>query len=323
MNLYRNILSRALKTTWRNKYLWFFGLFATLLGGTGELELIFSSTEGSYQNTMLPNFSAWAETGIFSGEGIKNIADLAVNNPFSFFILISLLLVVLLLGLFLVWLTVTSQAGLVYNAAKIRLDKKHSFKDGLNVGMDKFWPVFSLNLLLKCTVSLLFLLLTVPVISKSFGGVGEGVFFFLFLLFIPLSIMLSFIVKYAIAFVVIREQSFFKSLKDGFSLFKTNWLVSIEMAFILFFISFVSWILLILFFLVLAAPIIFIVLVFSQVLAYINYMILIIGAFLVYIVTIIVYGSFLSSFQISAWTYLFIELIGRGGKSKINRLFNK
>ena len=324
MNLYRKILSGALKATWKNKYLWFFGLFATLLGGTGELELLFSSTEGSYQNTLLPNFSSWIDAGIFSGAAMKNAGDLAIHDPFSFFILISLLLVVLLLGLFLIWLTVTSQAGLVYNSAKIKLDKKHSLKDGLNAGMDKFWSVFGLNLSLKFVISLLFFLITIPIVNESAGGnMGGKVFFFLFLLFIPLSIIVSFIVKYAIAFVVIREQCFLKALKDSWNLFKSNWLVSIEMAFILFFISFASWVLLILLFLVLAVPIVFIVLVFSQVLVYVNYMVLIISAVFVYIVIIITYGSFLASFQISAWTYLFIELIGKGGKSKINRLFNK
>ncbi len=37
MTLYRDILGQSLKSAWHNKYLWFFGLFAALLGNAGEL----------------------------------------------------------------------------------------------------------------------------------------------------------------------------------------------------------------------------------------------------------------------------------------------
>jgi hypothetical protein len=40
MSLYRSILKRAWEISWKFKYLWFFGLFAALLGNGGEFEII-------------------------------------------------------------------------------------------------------------------------------------------------------------------------------------------------------------------------------------------------------------------------------------------
>jgi hypothetical protein len=226
----------------------------------------------------------------------------------------------------LVWLTITSQGALVYNLGKIRLEKKHSFKDGLNAGKNKFWPVFALNLCLKIFLSVLFLLLNLLVIKNWNGPAfsATGLLFFIgFLLFIPVSIILSFIVKYAIAFVVIKDEKFIKSVKEGWKLFLDNWLVSLEMAFLLFAISFVSAIALIMTFLVLTVPVLFIIVIFSSILAYVNFLVIILCAMIFYIIAIIIFGSFLTAFQIGAWTNLFIELISRGGASKLNRIFSK
>ncbi len=326
MHLYRNIFKDSLASVWKNKYLWFFGLFATLIGSTSEYEILFGSSDSSFQNGFLSKLSIWKETGIFSANGWINMGNLAAKDPLAFFILISLLLAILILSIFLVWLTITSQGALVYNSGKIRLEKKHSFKEGLDAGKNKFWPVLTLNLCLKVFLSVLFLLLNLLVIKNWSGSAFSvtGLLFFIgFLLFIPISIILSFITKYAIAFVVIKDEKLVKSVKEGWKLFLDNWLVSLEMAFLLFAISFISAIALIMTFLVLAVPILFIVVVFSSILAYVNFMVIILCAMIFYIIAIIIFGSFLTAFQIGAWTNLFIELISRGGASKLNRIFSQ
>ena len=43
MSFYRNILKQAWKITWRNKYLWWLGIFAALLGNGGEFEILFNN----------------------------------------------------------------------------------------------------------------------------------------------------------------------------------------------------------------------------------------------------------------------------------------
>lgn len=326
MNLYRSIFKEAFFSVWKNKYLWFFGLFATLIGGLSEVEIIFRNTDSDYSSWLL-DFRSWMANPIFTRNGWINIGQHLASNPLETFVLISILLAVMILLIFMVWITIVSQTALVYNSAKIMMEKSHSFKEGLQSGMNKFWPVLTLNFCLKIFLSFLFLLFTGSAFASSSSmGVNPGslVYVILFIVFIPLSIIFSFIIKYAIAYVVIKDEKILKSIKSGWELFLKNWLVSIEMAFMLFLISFVAALLLILLFLILAIPILLggsiIVGIFNNV----NFALIIIGAAVIfYIVAIIAFGSFVTAFQINAWTNLFLELIGKGGVSKLNRIFKK
>lgn len=326
MNLYRNIFKEALISSWKNKYLWFFGLFATLIGGLSEVELIFRNTDSAYSNWLI-DFGQWLNNPIFTKSGWSNLTQHLASNPLETFILISVLLTALILMLFMVWMTVISQTALVYNSAKIRMEKKHSFKEGMLAGINKFWLVFSLNIFIKIILSILFILFTQPFFSSDSSLIisKSGIMYVvLFIVFIPLSIITSFIVKYAIAYVVIKDERISVAIRDGWNLFIKNWLVSLEMAFLLFFVSFIAALLLILLFLVLAIPILLggsiIVGIFNNV----NFALIIVGAAIIfYLIAIIIFGSFITTFQITAWTNLFIELIGKGGVSKLNRLFSK
>ena len=88
MFLYRNILSQAWKITWRSKYLWFFGLFAALLGNGGELEIVFRGFDGDFKDSLFTGWQFWPE-GFFNADTISNIGRLLINDPVS---LLSLLL---------------------------------------------------------------------------------------------------------------------------------------------------------------------------------------------------------------------------------------
>jgi hypothetical protein len=54
-----------------------------------------------------------------------------------------------------------------------------------------------------------------------------------------------------------------------------------------------------------------------------NFWVLMVLAFVILLMVIFLIGSVLATFQISSWTGLFIELIGRGGVSKLVRMFDK
>ncbi len=326
MIFYRTIISQAWKSTWRNKYLWFFGLFAALLGNGGELEIIFRGFDDNLSDGIFSSIWGLAETGIFSKAALVNITHLAVKEPVTVIITLSILFLFFVLGAFLVWLTVVSQVGLVHNSARITTGKRHDIKEGLEAGMKRFWPVFGLNILLKSLIYFVFALISMPIlssISKSYFSTNSFIFIVLFLVFIPVAITLSFIVKYAIAFSVIKGTRFLKSLKLGWQLFSKNWIVSIEMAFLLFAINFIVGICLVIFFLVLAVPFLFILIVFSKLALYINFWFVVVSSSVLLIITIAFVGAILATFQISSWTNLFIELIGRGGISKIARVLGK
>jgi len=167
---YRDILGQAWKNTWRNKYLWFFGLFAALLGNGGEIGLIFRGLNADTGNGFLFRFKEFVSTGIFSKEIFANIAYLATEAPFSLFMVMAVLFIFLLLVLFMLWLIMVSQGALIHNAVRISTGKKHDFKDGLEMGIKKFWPVFFLNVSLKIIIFAVLALISVPIITALSKG---------------------------------------------------------------------------------------------------------------------------------------------------------
>jgi len=325
MYLYRTIISQSIKTTWRNKYLWFFGLFAALLGNSGEYQMLFHRFD-SVNEGLFPGFKKIIDTGIFSKSALINLRQLAVEEPFSLFIFASLMLIIIIVSAFLIWLSISSQAALVNNSARIKTSKHHNLKDGLEVGIKKFWPVFLLNIILKAIIYIIFLLLSLPVMAsvmtQNFTKTGI-IFIVSFLVYLPVAIVLSFIIKYSVAYVVVKGEKVINSLKMGWQLFVKNWLISLEMAFLLFFINFMVALILLLLMLVFSVPFLFIVLILVKAgLGLYTWAILVI-AFIIYFFAVLLTGAFLSAFQINAWTSLFIELIGRGGVSKLHRVFGK
>lgn len=326
MSLYRDILGQSWHLVWRGKYLWFFGLFAALLGNGGELEIIFRYFNVGAGAEL---FAGWREvttTGLFSLETLNNIGRLLVDDPLSLLFILAVLLFVLFVAVFLVWLIVVSQAAIVNNAARHFFNKKHDFRSGLEVGMKKFWPVLGLNAIGKVIIYCLFVLISLPaIISLSQNNFLPSSLLFIisFLVFVPIAITLSFIVKYAIAYVVVKENRLVEALRAGWQLFAANWLISVEMAFILFFINFAVGLALIMLFLVLAMPFLFVTLVLIKSGLFINLWIIIILAALLYLAIIALIGSALAAFQVSAWTGLFIKLLSRGGISKLVRVFDK
>lgn len=325
MSLYRTILKRAWDNAWKHKYLWFFGLFAALLGNGGELELIFRNFNEQGQDSFFPAWQKFVATGIFSKNSLINISNLAHTEPFSLFIALSTLLVIVLLVLFVLWLTIVSQVAIVHNTAKIKHDKEHDFKDGIMQGVKKFWPVLGLNIIIKIIAGTLFFLVGLPI---YFGIVKSAltinlIYILMFILFIPISLVLSFVIKYAIVYNVVKDQKFLDAIKSGWNLFQKNWLISVEMAILLFFINFMTGIAILIIFLILAVPLLFIILIFSEIAAIINIWFFIFSALILLVVMVVFVGSLLSTFQISAWTHLFIELVGKGGTSKLVRIFAK
>ena len=82
MSLYRNILKQSWQTTWRNKYLWFFGIFAVFLGNAGEYKILSYSLSGDNQS-ILPAVDKIVQTGIFSKHAFDNIFGIIQTKTLS------------------------------------------------------------------------------------------------------------------------------------------------------------------------------------------------------------------------------------------------
>lgn len=328
MSLYRKILSQGWKTTWRYKYLWFFGLFAAFLGGGGEYEVVNSFTGRA--GVIFPGIKKFAETGIFSGQGITNVCRVAKNDPVSFIKVILIFLVILILFGILVWLAVVSQAASVNNAAGYLSGKKivpgksnNDFKSGIDKGNKKFWPILGFNAILKLMIGISFLVISLPVVLTAGKPNTLPVmllYVFAFIIFIILALSVSFIFKYSIAFLVVKGKSFREALNSGWQLFIKNWLVSLEMAFILFLINFLAGFLVILIVSSFIIPFLFLAFAFFKIASTVGFWFVVSMALIIMFAFIVLVGAVLSTFQISSWTGLFLELINKGGVSKIIRM---
>lgn len=321
---YRTILKQALSLSWKNKYLWILGLFAslTIAGGSIEYQFITQSFNQGILNSSYQGLSDLLAISAFFEAIYLGVIDLFGQNIIVILNSLTVILLALTLIFVFVWLAISSQAGLVDIAKKLIAPKKKladlSLRSAITVGHKHFWPVLGLNILIRLLISAAFFVVSLPLlfmmISNSY--IFIGVYTLLFVIFVPLAVSLSLMVKYAISYKVLEEETLVKSLDKGYSLFKKNWLISLETALILFFITLFSS-----FFLLLVMTIVLLPIFITGLLLSINwltYLALFIALFI-----IMMFGSFMTTFQITSWTGLYLHLRENKGLAKLERIFRK
>ncbi len=321
MTLYRNIIKRAIRSSWSNKYFWFFGLFATFFASSSLYGLFAGVFSGQIIQSPFPLLSRLSS--IFSLDAFANIGTMLTEDPVNMTIIMFLYLVFIVLAFFIVWLSTVSQAALVNNAALELTEKENNLKIGLNKGIEKFWPIFSLNILLKAIFYLGFYILSLLFILGIFQRISitdNLIFSILFVLFVSTAIAFSFIIKYAIAYIVLKKNDFFSALKNGWKLFKENWLISIELAFLLFFIDFIVNLLIILVVAIVIVPFIFMGIFLGTLGSIFGFWFLMLISLILFLLIVAFSRSIITAFQIVSWTDLFVILTTQGGVSKLIRI---
>lgn len=325
MSFYRLILKQAWKNTFKYKYLWIFGLFAALTaaGSSWEYSLFYN---GFSQNIIdssylyLENLMAIFETVRNLGLGFIVIFQSGILGILSALtvIILSLTLVALV-----VWLAVSSQGALINSLKEIIEGKKNrdnfEFRKNITVGHKSFWPVLAMNIIIKLFITAVFIIISVPLLILVFKNtfLVALIYIILFVLFIPFVTGFSLMMKYAISYQIFEKEGLIKSIKKAYNLFKKNWLISLEMSVILFIISFLASLTFLILASIILAPL-FITGIFLYSF-WLSYLAVLLG-----IIALIFFGTLLSTFQISAWTGLFMELKKTNGLiAKLERLFQK
>ena len=337
MKLYRNILFQALKITWNNKYLWLFGLFATFISSSGGYEIMMKILSGE-SGVSIIGIQSFLNTGVFTAEGLANIKTLAQTDLLGLAILIIVLIAILAIFALLVWAAIVSQISIVNESAAIikggeninsesKYEKKEIFKSGFLSGVKNFWPVLGLNIVLKAVLVIVFTVISYYLFftaGQPSSIVVELLNIVIFTAFIGLILSLSFIVKYAIVFIVIHKKSFLESLNLGWKLFIKNYIASLELAFILFALNFFIGLVIALLILVCSIPFLFLALVFYKAASFAGFWTVLVIAMITLIALITIIGSIITTFQIVCWTRFFIELTEKVGvKSKVVRVLSK
>lgn len=327
MFLYRDILKRSALITWRNKYLWFFGLFASLLVSTGRFNMSFSQTSDDWSKNIFSNLALFFNNGVLSGNFFRGVGLYFRQDPIAASIFTVFFMVVFVLALFLLWLAVVSQGGLTADSAKIIKSngkgEKPTIKSGLEIGAKKFWPVLGFNLIAIILVYLFSAIVGLPLVYISPRPDIDIMLLYtlLFILMIPLALIISFLGKFAVCFSVIKGKKFIDSIEHAIKLFAKHWLISIEMALILFFIDFIAIFAIGLVLLILAIPYFFVSIAVATVFSVGIFWLSVVLGLTLAIIIVIFSGSMLTTFHIVAWTDIFIDLTEKkGGLAKLVRL---
>ncbi|MBL7058315.1 hypothetical protein ISS03_03185 [Patescibacteria group bacterium] len=330
MPFYRNIFLNSLKISWRNKYLWFFGIFASFLSTSGGYETILSAINGDRMN-YFPGINGFSEAGLFHSGTISNI-QIIISNGSAGDIAQVLFVVLLITGLslFLAWVSVVSQVAIVSESVSMRKAKitevegEDNIKRSLVVGKKYFWKVFGLNVLARIVLGTFFTVISILVISQI--GTHDSFLFELFfvimyVLFIALTLSISFIAKYSIAFVIVKNKNIVDSVKLALNLFVKNWIISLELAFMLFSLNFVVGLIVMFATMVAIIPFYFFSMLVYQVMGFLGFSLIAIPSLIIILLGVTVAGAILTCFQISSWAGLFLELTSRSEKkSKIMRV---
>lgn len=318
---YRLFIKQAWNITKKYKHLWFFGIFASLLAVGGEYQLITQSATANPGGNFLSDGNILMQV-LLSPDFYRGFANLAIENSAALLAVIGIFLLSLALALVMIYLAILSQSAIISHSAQILLSKKKkeifNINDGLNDSKKHFWRVLALNFLSGAVISLTLFIISLPLVFLLLTDtVVLGVAYtLLFIIFAPIALSIALLIKYAIAARVLESKSFVASIQKGIKMFKDNWLVSLEMALILFIINFIVGVITLFFIALLFMPMLFIGIQFySPILAALS-LVLSIG-------TMLIIASWLNTFQITTWTSLYLHLQDKRGRSKLERIFAK
>ena len=334
-SLYRPILARAWEITKKFKGLWFFGFFAAIISSGGEYEIIARAlyTPGNTDilSTTVTGFQEGIKEGLAGSNANlwKNIFSALFANSSAMIVALAIFILVIAVALFLLWLSTVSQIGLIRNISLINKTKKTTFNEGIDAGVKLFWPIFIINVIFKVIIFImLFLLGRELLLLAGKGGLLTAIYFISFIIFVIITLIVSFLIRYQIFYMVIKKQNWLEALKSGWKLFLKNWLISLEMAFLMF-----------IFYVVVFFVSVFIVAVLTAIptvvlLSYLSYLpifakgIIALVCVVLIVLTMIASTILISTYQWASWTLLFDRLALKDELSKIIRLtrqisFNK
>lgn len=202
---YGKIIKQALEIAWHKKYLWVFGFFASMGGGGGN-----------YNNFLDKDNASGAVSGIWGW---------ITSNPGMVAALI-----MAAVGLFVVLLIlyVISKGGLIKSVSQIYNNQSGNFETTLGYGLNYFWRVLGIDILLGLSYVLVLGLTILPlVLMILLGGGAAKIFGLLLIIFLALPVIallycIAVIANFSYQAAVIEDQKIFEAILSGYVLFRAN-----------------------------------------------------------------------------------------------------
>ncbi len=318
--VYRQVLRQAWTITIKNKQLWILGFFATFLSNVGVYDILLRGIQGSVNRGALQTLFVTGDPLALSVVSIP-LTLWQIGSKLVFVIPVAIIAAALI-TLFISF-AVISQGGIMFACAKTAKGMKFDFKDALRAGVANFWPLLSTNIVSKVLASLLLCGIGYPVflVLSHSGTLPLLLYFALFLILVPAALAVSFLGLFTGAGLITKKLSLSDALKTAWTQFSTHWLVSLEMAFIILALGFLVTVGIILAVLILSVPFIVLAVVAGSFAGSTGASFVFLVAFAVLLFTAIVIGSAFTTFQLSAWTLLYLRFVEKGAVAKIIRFF--
>lgn len=208
---YGKIFKRSIKITWKNKFLWIFGLLGSQGGGCNIPSGGGPSGDGA-------DFEGFEQLGLGSfGDFWAQYGQLIGLIVFG----------LILLGLVFFILSIIFRGGLIHSVNQLNEDLPTGFGDGWRAGVRHFWRLLGLTMLFFLIIMALMIPFIVIAIAAAVSG--EGAPAVLILTLIPLVLLLMLVI-FASTIVlelsqrelIIADQRIVASLKAGWRLFTRN-----------------------------------------------------------------------------------------------------
>lgn len=235
----RAIAQQALNIIWRKKYLWFIGFFAGLLFGRGEPDYLFQNLNSDvYSFGRLQDYLIAIRDVVQNGQAAEwwnYVQSLFSQAPG---LMTAYLFIPVVFAMILIWLISVSQGSLVSIVARLADKKPASLFDGISAGTSGFWRVLSINLLsVLVLVVVTILLVGIPATIYFLGGVSAWASItsvMLFVVTVPISMLLSFVVKFSVASTIIDGTAPLVAFRRTWGMVKQNLMAVFELSFVIY-----------------------------------------------------------------------------------------
>lgn len=304
MKIYRDVLSAAWEHTIQRPGLWIFGFFATLVFGvSGEFDRYLR-----YMNALVTdghglNIKSWLD-GVWIEIAISVYQQLVAGNVGMWCLLgITVLSVMIVL-----WLMGVSVGALVHSARH----KTESFNEAFMAGLKHWEQLLALFISTYLVVGIGSLSVVVLILNlmaeASYEQVELVIVLVAGLVFVPLVIVVSLLVRLTSMSVVLDNAHIGAAVHKAWKLFREQWLVIVEMAIISFVVTTAASFVLLLCLIMIFLPYIISLSVSNAVVNFLLLQNAVVYGQWIFLALSLFTAAILSTWQWSAWTLLFDAL---------------
>lgn len=206
---YSELIKQSFQITWKNKFLWYFGLF------TGGIVLNIPSFNYQFGESEISSINS---LGTFDG-----LRSFYFDHQLIIYILLGIVLVLSLV----IWIfSVISQGAIINGVYTISQNRSISFKNAFLAGWHNFWRLLILGILILLIFLITLVVFALPVLVLALTGliipaIIMGIF--LVLAYIIFALILSLCFNYSYRILIVENVPILASINLGVVFFKKYW----------------------------------------------------------------------------------------------------